>query len=151
MPCALTGVKKKTTMPRRQIIGGLFLYDAFFAVGHVILHRVHPLVFKHLHGKHHASADVRASDTVRLTVVEEAVDVVCSIAALRLLGAHPLSRCIYNIVRCHVSLELAALPSRKFEVTPDRFASNLAGYYFSSCRATLRLRPCVVPSERDPV
>ena len=70
-----------------EILGGLFLYDFFFTLGHVALHRarvpwgsasgrrsnLRPLrrmgsvrVFQRLHGKHHANLDVRASDTVSL-------------------------------------------------------------------------------------
>ena len=48
---------------------------------------------------------------VRLTGVEETTDVVCSIMALRLLRAHPLSRCLYNIVITFLLVELHWLVS----------------------------------------
>ena len=68
------------------MVGGLFLYDFFFWFGHVALHKLLPRrLYGRAHGKHHRSRDVRASDTVRLTMFEETVDVMCSIAALRLL------------------------------------------------------------------
>lgn len=89
-----------------QVLGGLFLYDFFFWFGHLAMHRAPRRLYKALHGKHHQNPEVRASDTVRLTVVEEVVDVVCSIAALRLLQAHPLSRMIYNIVITFMLVEL---------------------------------------------
>eukprot|EP00600_Ochromonadales_sp_CCMP1393_P008604 CAMPEP_0174963306 /NCGR_PEP_ID=MMETSP0004_2-20121128/5257_1 /TAXON_ID=420556 /ORGANISM="Ochromonas sp., Strain CCMP1393" /LENGTH=422 /DNA_ID=CAMNT_0016211917 /DNA_START=8 /DNA_END=1276 /DNA_ORIENTATION=+ len=84
-----------------QICGGLFFYDLFFFFGHWLMHqshRLHPSLYVFLHGKHHMNRDVRASDTVRLTVTEEVVDVTCSIAALRLMRAHPLSRALYNVL-----------------------------------------------------
>ena len=91
----------------REIVGGLFLYDFFFWFGHVALHKLAPRrLYGRLHGKHHVSRDVRASDTVRLTVFEETVDVMCSIAALRILRAHPLSRCLYNVVITGLLVEL---------------------------------------------
>jgi len=116
----------------KEILGGLFFYDLFFAVTHAGLHRLRlpswvpggwgvastssssstssrrspSPVFQRLHGKHHANADIRACDTVRLTTVEETIDVVCSIAALRVMGAHPLSRSLYNVVIIFLLAEL---------------------------------------------
>jgi len=49
---------------------------------------------------------VRAIDTVRLTPSEEALDVACSIAALNLIGAHPMSRCVYDVVIVYLLTEL---------------------------------------------
>ena len=96
-----------TSTVAREIVGGLFLYDFFFWFGHVALHKLAPRrLYGRLHGKHHVSRDVRASDTVRLTVFEETVDVMCSIAALRILRAHPLSRCLYNVVITGLLVEL---------------------------------------------
>jgi len=89
-----------------QIFAGLFLYDFFFWFGHVAMHKLSPEVYRFTHGKHHINAEVRASDTVRLTMFEEVVDVMCSIAALRLLHAHPISRSLYNIVITFLLVEL---------------------------------------------
>jgi sterol desaturase/sphingolipid hydroxylase (fatty acid hydroxylase superfamily) len=90
----------------REIVGGLFFYDLFFWMTHVPLHKVSPWLYKHLHAKHHTSTEVRASDVVRLTSVEELTDVACSIAGLRILQAHPISRSLYNIVITGLLTEL---------------------------------------------
>jgi sterol desaturase/sphingolipid hydroxylase (fatty acid hydroxylase superfamily) len=89
-----------------EIMGGLFLYDALFWLSHVALHRGPGPLYRRLHGKHHINREVRASDTVRLTMAEETTDVVCSIAALRILKAHPLSRSLYNMVITFLLVEL---------------------------------------------
>lgn len=83
---------------------GLFLYDFFFFISHFAMHRVPGL--DRFHSDHHIANEARASDTVRLTAVEEFTDVACSIAALRLMRAHPLSRACYNIVITGLLTEL---------------------------------------------
>lgn len=90
----------------REILGGLFFYDLFFWFTHMPLHRLSPWLYKHLHAKHHTTPEVRASDVVRLTAVEELIDVACSIAGLRILNAHPISRSIYNIIITGLLTEL---------------------------------------------
>lgn len=82
----------------REILGGLFLYDLFFFFTHWPLHNLNGTIYKFMHHRHHSNKEVRASDTIKLTIVEEFVDVACSIAALRILNAHPVSRTLYNIV-----------------------------------------------------
>ena len=72
-------------------MGGLFLYDALFFVGHFALHRV-PGLFAPLHGKHHKNFDVRASDTV-------------SGGGVGSWGnALPLRRCNRSVSRCSKKL-----------------------------------------------
>jgi sterol desaturase/sphingolipid hydroxylase (fatty acid hydroxylase superfamily) len=66
-----------------QIIGGLFFYDLFFFLTHFPLHSFGSRVFSLFHARHHSNSEVRAVDTIKLTAVEEFVDVACSIAALR--------------------------------------------------------------------
>lgn len=83
---------------------GLFLYDFFFFVSHMAMHKIPGL--QRFHSDHHIANEARASDTVRLTAVEEFTDVACSIAALRLLRAHPLSRAFYNVVITGLLTEL---------------------------------------------
>ena len=39
-------------------------------------------------------------------MAEEVVDVACSIAGLRIMGAHPASRCLYNVVITFLLVEL---------------------------------------------
>ena len=48
----------------------------------------------------------RAFDAIRLTYVEELVDVGCSILAVNVLRAHPLSRAVYNAIIVYLLVEL---------------------------------------------
>lgn len=110
-----------------QILGGLFLYDFFFFFGHVLVHKLHPRIYRMTHGKHHINAEVRASDTVRLTVPEEIIDVVCSITALRLLRAHPLSRALYDMIITFLLVELHCgydMPWSPQNLLPQVFAGS---------------------------
>lgn len=52
----------------------LLLYDLGFFVCHYLMHKI-PFLYKYVHAKHHKSTEVRASDIVRLSFVEEIVDV----------------------------------------------------------------------------
>jgi Fatty acid hydroxylase superfamily len=65
-----------------------------------------PALYRAVHAKHHTKAVVRASDALRLSAVEQAIDVGCSIAAVNLVGAHPLSRSVYNLVIVWLIVEL---------------------------------------------
>ena len=110
-----------------QIFTGLFLYDFFFYFGHLLLHKLPQRLYSSLHGKHHVNREVRAADTVRLTVPEEIFDVVCSISALRLLRAHPLSRSLYNIIITFLLVELHCgydMPWSPQNIFPAIFAGS---------------------------
>ena len=65
-----------------------------------------PWIYQTIHAKHHANKVQRATEALRLTVVEEIVDVASSIAAVNLCGAHPLSRTVYNVVIVWLIIEL---------------------------------------------
>merc|ERR1719223_2575357 len=86
-----------TMMIAKDVVCGLLLYDFVFFFAHWTMHKV-PLFYKLFHKKHHTAKEVRACDQVRLSGVEEFVDVGISIWALRFLGAHPVSRSIYNLI-----------------------------------------------------
>ena len=88
-----------------DIVGGLLLYDFVFFFAHWTMHKV-PIFYRWFHKKHHESKEVRACDQVRLSGVEEFVDVGISIWALRFLGAHPVSRTIYNLIITFLLTEL---------------------------------------------
>ena len=88
-----------------DVAGGLLLYDLLFFFGHILMHKV-PLFYKLIHRKHHAIAEVRACEQVRLSLGEEVLDVGFSIIALNLLGAHPLARSIYNLIIVFLLTEL---------------------------------------------
>jgi sterol desaturase/sphingolipid hydroxylase (fatty acid hydroxylase superfamily) len=90
----------------REILGGLFLYDFFFFFTHFPLHNLGKTVYKHMHARHHSNKEVRAVDTIKLSTVEEFIDVACSIIGLRILNAHPISRTLYNIVITGLLAEL---------------------------------------------
>lgn len=98
---------------------GLLLYDFFFFFGHNLLHKV-PLLYKHVHRKHHTSATVRAGDSVRHSFLDGVWDVVCAVAALNILGANALSRLAFNavaitlIVEAHCGMQLPCMLSSMF-------------------------------------
>jgi len=84
----------------------LVIYDALFYAVHRTLHSV-PTLYKTVHKKHHTNTlSTRANDAVRLTFLEEALDVGCSIVGVNLIGAHPLCRAIYNVVIVYLLVEL---------------------------------------------
>lgn len=92
-----------------QILGGitfgLLFYDFLFFCGHILMHRI-PLLYRTVHAKHHEVSEVRASDIVRLSFVEEVTEVGYSIIALNLLGVHPFARGIYNCIITFLLTEL---------------------------------------------
>ena len=49
-----------------------------------------------------------ASQSVRHTFIDGTMDVLCSVFALNVLGCHPLSRAIYNVVIIGLITELHA-------------------------------------------
>jgi sterol desaturase/sphingolipid hydroxylase (fatty acid hydroxylase superfamily) len=65
-----------------------------------------PGAYRRVHAKHHTKMVQRATEAIRLTAFEQATDVACSIAALNLVRAHPLSRTVYNIVIVWLIIEL---------------------------------------------
>ena len=88
----------------REIFTGIAVYDLFFFVCHYAMH-MSPSLWK-VHKKHHTFEVTRARDTARLSGLEEITDFSCSIAALNLIGAHPLSRSLYNITIIYLLHEL---------------------------------------------
>jgi len=123
-PTAL-GVCKDVTL-------ALLLYDLGFFVCHYLMHKI-PFIHKHVHAKHHISTEVRASDIVRLSFVEEIVDVGISILALNYIGCHPLSRTFYNIIITFLLTELHcgfAFPWTPQFVVPFGLATGSKGHHF---------------------
>ena len=110
----------------------LLLYDIGFFFFHWLFHRV-PLLYRFVHAKHHKSTEVRASDIVRLTGIEEVVDVGISILALNHLGAHPVSRTIYNIIITFLLTELHsgfAFPWTPQFVVPFGLSTGSMGHHY---------------------
>jgi len=65
-----------------------------------------PLLYRHVHRKHHARHVQRACEALRLTLAEQFLDVACSVAAVNLTRAHPFSRCLYNVAIVYMTVEL---------------------------------------------
>ena len=89
----------------RDVLLSLFLYDLFFTITHYTVHRI-PSLYSAIHAKHHDQVIVSARDTIRLSISEEVIDVLCSVAALSVSSAHPLSRAIYDIIIVFLLCEL---------------------------------------------
>lgn len=87
-----------------QIVLALVLFDLFFFVGHVCFHSS-AFLYKHVHAVHHTAPIIRATDTIRHTFWDGTWDVVCSVLALNLQRAHPLSRAVYNIIAIYLITE----------------------------------------------
>lgn len=87
------------------VVGGLFLYDLLFFLGHVAMHKI-PFLYRTVHAKHHTTTEVRACEIVRLGVAEEVLEVGFSIVALGFLSVHPVARTIYNAVITFLLTEL---------------------------------------------
>mmetsp|Transcript_33643 Transcript_33643/g.56528 ORF Transcript_33643/g.56528 Transcript_33643/m.56528 type:complete len:289 (-) Transcript_33643:350-1216(-) len=88
-----------------EVFATLVVYDLYFFASHVLIHRV-PWLFKHVHAKHHRRTVMRARETVALSIPDQALDVLCSIAALNTIKCHPLSRTLYDIVIIAMLCEL---------------------------------------------
>lgn len=88
-----------------EVLAALMVYDALFFCFHLLFHKV-PLLYKRFHAKHHTMKAVHACEALHLTLVEEVVDVGCSIAAINLLRCHPLSRAFYNFIIVYLITEL---------------------------------------------
>jgi sterol desaturase/sphingolipid hydroxylase (fatty acid hydroxylase superfamily) len=100
----------------RDVTLSLLMYDFLFFCGHVLMHKI-PFINRKIHAKHHTTPEVRSGDTVRLSVIEQVLEVGFSIVAIRTLKCHPVSRSIYNAIitfllselHCGVSGGLSAL------------------------------------------
>lgn len=90
-----------------DIFSAVAVYDILFWIGHVASH-FSPIIWKNVHAKHHEQPIQRACETVRLTFLDGAADVFYSITAINLLGLHPLSRALYDIVIICLLCELHA-------------------------------------------
>eukprot|EP00052_Salpingoeca_macrocollata_P032649 m.6167 g.6167 ORF g.6167 m.6167 type:complete len:285 (-) comp4003_c0_seq2:49-903(-) len=88
-----------------EIVAMLLVYDLLFFVCHWSMHHL-PGVYPRVHAKHHEKTVTRANDAVRLTLVEEFFDVGCSVVAVNVVGAHPLSRALYDMLIVYLLVEL---------------------------------------------
>lgn len=116
----------------KDVTSALLLYDLGFFVCHYLMHKI-PFLYKYVHAKHHKSTEVRASDIVRLSGVEEVVDVGISILALNFLKCHPASRTIYNVIITFLLTELHcgyAFPWTPQFVVPFGLATGSKGHHY---------------------
>jgi len=107
-----------------ELFACLFLYDLLFTALHVAWHRV-PWLYRCVHAEHHRHTTTRAGDAVRHTVVDGTGDVLCSILALNLARAHPLSRALYDATITYLLTELHSgtdLPWSLANLVPGVFA-----------------------------
>jgi hypothetical protein len=89
----------------RDVTLSLLMYDILFFCGHLIMHKV-PFINRKVHAKHHTNPEVRSGDIVRLSVIEQVLEVGFSIVAIRTLKCHPVSRSIYNSIITFLLTEL---------------------------------------------
>jgi len=116
----------------KDVTSALLLYDLGFFVCHFLMHKI-KFLYKYVHSKHHITSEVRASDIVRLSFVEEIVDVGISILALNHLGCHPISRTLYNIIITFMLTELHcgfAFPWTPQFVVPFGLATGSKGHHY---------------------
>jgi sterol desaturase/sphingolipid hydroxylase (fatty acid hydroxylase superfamily) len=116
----------------KDVTSALLMYDLGFFVCHFLMHKI-PFLYKYAHAKHHKTKEVRASDIVRLSFVEEIVDVGISIVALNTLKAHPISRSIYNVIITFLLTELHsgfAFPWTPQFVVPFGLATGSKGHHY---------------------
>ena len=78
-----------------HILLASILYDLFFCAVHYLGHTV-PLLYRHMHRYHHDhKAGMLADVTGQLAAIENLADILLANLALKLVGAHPLTRVIY--------------------------------------------------------
>jgi sterol desaturase/sphingolipid hydroxylase (fatty acid hydroxylase superfamily) len=116
----------------KDVVAGLLLYDIMFFFGHFLMHKI-PFVYNRVHKKHHINPECRAAEIVRLSAVEEVLEVGMSIIALNFLRAHPISRSIYNCIITFLLTELHCgfdLPWTPQNVIPFGLATGSRRHHF---------------------
>jgi hypothetical protein len=88
-----------------EVAAGIVMYDFFFFGVHYCVHKV-PFLFKNIHARHHLVKAPRACEAAHHTVLDGWFNTFCSIAALSVVRAHPLSRAVYDIVIVSMLCEL---------------------------------------------
>mmetsp|Transcript_33551 Transcript_33551/g.73222 ORF Transcript_33551/g.73222 Transcript_33551/m.73222 type:complete len:284 (-) Transcript_33551:1977-2828(-) len=88
-----------------EVFATLVMYDLYFFASHVLIHKV-PWLYANVHSTHHRRTVMRARETVALSIPDQVLDVLCSIAALNTVKCHPLSRVLYDIVIIFMLCEL---------------------------------------------
>jgi sterol desaturase/sphingolipid hydroxylase (fatty acid hydroxylase superfamily) len=69
-----------------------------------MMHKI-PYLYLHYHSKHHREPIIRSGDAIRHTFIDGTMNVMLSVIALKVSGAHPLSRTIYNALSIYMIAE----------------------------------------------
>uniref|UniRef100_A0A0G4I189 Fatty acid hydroxylase domain-containing protein n=1 Tax=Chromera velia CCMP2878 TaxID=1169474 RepID=A0A0G4I189_9ALVE len=77
-----------------SVAASLWLYDLLFFFVHLGFHKI-PL-FQGIHRRHHQEGRMKASEVVRLSFLDGALQVGANILALNLLRLHPLARLLHD-------------------------------------------------------
>lgn len=86
-----------------QVVASIFVYDFGFFWVHLALHKWRPLAF--LHARHHTKTPMNASEVVRHSLVDGALQVGTNIVTLNLLRSHPMARAVHNVVITYMLTE----------------------------------------------
>lgn len=86
-----------------QVVASIFVYDFAFFWVHLALHKWRPLAF--LHARHHTKTPMNASEVVRHSLVDGALQVGTNIVTLNLLRSHPMARAVHNVVITYMLTE----------------------------------------------
>jgi len=116
----------------RDVTAALMVYDFLFFCNHFLMHKI-PFFYNTLHKKHHINKECRAAEVVRLSMVEEVVEVGFSIIALNNLKCHPVARSIYNCIITFLLTELHCgfdFPWTPQNVVPFGFATGSRRHHY---------------------
>ena len=115
-----------------DVTRALLAYDIMFFCGHWTMHKV-PFIYNMVHKKHHINKECRAAEIVRLSFVEEVLEVGFSIVALNTLKCHPVARTIYNCIITFLLTELHCgfdFPWTPQNVVPFGFATGSRRHHY---------------------
>eukprot|EP00210_Caulerpa_lentillifera_P004587 g4377.t1 len=121
-----------------EVVFSLIVYDAFFFLFHLAFHRI-PFLYEKFHAKHHTKKVTRACEALRLSPVEEFIDVGCSIMSINILHCHPLSRALYNLVIVYLITELHSgydMPWMLQNIVPFNIWGGSRKHDFHHCYGT---------------
>ena len=77
-----------------HLLLSFLIYDAMFYVVHYAMHK-NAYLYKYVHALHHEHAHINCRVTNQLTVTERIVLILSANQALKIVGAHPLTRMIF--------------------------------------------------------
>ena len=77
-----------------HLLGAYILFDAMFCTVHYVLHRSSWL-YKHIHAPHHRHQVLYSKVVNQLSLVERVALILSANQALKIMGAHPLTRTIF--------------------------------------------------------